>query len=286
VDKPDTQALQLSWRVAGNLSLWKGKLRIRALMSRAYRSPGTFYRFNNYRYFAAPMEPQANYKRESVPLNPEVILNGEAGILLSPWPSLQIGLDVVAYRLSNSILFDQNFPRQGTGPNANLFMGYYNTTSQSNLQQLQGMVAWTDTFAFGSIHFSLAGQRNIGTEAIAGLDTIPQFRSVPDYQGHAALVFAHPKLFRVGLQGRFVGPGNTYLAKLNDMLITARAGSFFCLDASLGRSFGKRIFLYGRVKNLLNAQARGISTDFISTSHLPYIPQERRFVYFGVNFML
>ncbi|MBP6722578.1 MAG: hypothetical protein KA239_09655, partial [Bacteroidia bacterium] len=61
---------------------------------------------------------------------------------------------------------------------------------------------------------------------------------------------------------------------------------FYNLDAALGRTFAKRIYLYLRVKNLTNSVSRGISTNFISTRQLHYIPQERRFFILGVNFIL
>ncbi|MBK9450627.1 MAG: TonB-dependent receptor plug domain-containing protein [Bacteroidetes bacterium] len=283
-DKQQANQPQLSWRLGGFGKLTEG-IRIRAVVSRAYRAAGTFYRFNNYRYRAAPMELQPNYKREEADLVSETILNGEAGLVVKPAKWLQLEMDYFMYRLSNSIFFDQNFPTDSTGqgPNPNLSIGYRNTASSAVLQAAQ-MGAYLD---FGWLKADLYAQLNIGREAIEGIDTLEAYRSVPGFQGNAAIHFQKEKWFRLSIFGRYVGRiENYYFAKLNDGVVSQSVGGFYNLDAALGRTFAKRIYLYLRVKNLTNSVSRGISTNFISTRQLHYIPQERRFFILGVNFIL
>ncbi len=283
-DKQSQLAAQVSWRVGGFAKVTEG-IRIRAVVSRAYRAAGTFYQFNNYRFWAAPGEPQANYKREQASLAPETIFNGEAGIVLLPAKWLRLELDYFRYRLSNSIFLDQNFPTDSTGqgPNVNLSIGYRNTASSAVLQAFQAGAY----FDFGWLKADLYGQFNLGNEAITGIDTLDAFRSVPRFQGNVALHFEKEKLFRLSIFGRYVGViDNYYFAKLNDGVVSHAAQSFYSLDATLGRSFAKRVHLFVRVKNITNSISRGISTNFISTRQLAYIPQERRFFILGVNFTL
>jgi outer membrane cobalamin receptor len=283
-DKQELSDAQLSWRLAGFAKVTEG-IRFKAVFSRAYRAAGTFYRFNNYRYFAAPLEPQANYKRVTADLAAETILNGEAGLVAMPAKWLRLELDFFMYRLSNSIFFDQNFPTDSTGqgPGANLSIGYRNTSSSSTLQALQGGV-YLD---WGWLKADLFGQWNVGREAIAGIDTLEAYRSVPSFQGNVGIHFEKEKWFRLSVFARYVGKvENYYFAKLNDGVVSQSVEGFYNMDAVLGRTFAKRIHLFLRVKNLTNAVSKGISTNFISTRQLAYIPQEQRFFILGVNFTL
>jgi outer membrane receptor protein involved in Fe transport len=278
---------QLSWRVGGFVKFTQG-LRLRALVSRAYRSAGTFYLSNNYRYFAAPGEPQPNYKREISDLAAEEILNAEGGVVVIPnfkkkW--LRLEVDYFIYRRTNNIFADQNFPSDSTGqgPNANLFLGYSKDTSTSILQAIQ-LAVKVDAGIFKA---DLAGQYNMGSEAIQGVDTFDSYRSVPQFQGNVGLHFEKEKWFRLSIYGRYVGRvENYYFQKLNNGIVSFGTDAFYNIDALVGRTFVKHIFVYLRVKNLTNSVSKGITTNFISTHQLAYVPQERRFFILGVNFSL
>lgn len=284
VDQVDTVGRQLSWRVGGQVKATE-HIRIRALASKAFRSPGTFYTFNNYMYMAVGNEPMPNYKRMMSQLQAEEILNAEAGITVSPAPWLQLELSGFVHRMDNKILFDQNIPTDSTGQGANvsLFLGYRNDTSTSVL----GSVQASAHLDFDLFKADLSAQLNRGQEAVIGLDTVDAYTGVPSFQANAALHFEKENWFRLSLYGRYVGKVQSYYSeKVNDQLLTIPADGFYSVDAVLGRTFVKRIFLYLRVKNLTDTVTRGISTNFISTWQLKYLPQERRYFLVGVNFSL
>lgn len=273
---------QFSWRAGGFFKVTNG-FRLRGVVSRAYRAPGTFYRFNNYRYFAAPGELEANYKREEVALTAETIFNTEFGIILLPSKKLRFELSGFRYRLSNSIYFDQNFPNDSTGATANLYLGYKNANSSSILQTVQAIA----TLDLGWFKANVAGLVNTGSETIDGIDTLDHYRSVPSYQVNADLHFIKEKWFHFAIYGRLLGDiDNYYFSTINQEIVSRSVAGFYNVDATLGRTFAKRIFVYVRVKNLTNSISRGITTNFISTRQLAYIPQEKRYLILGVNFNL
>lgn len=274
---------RLSWRVGGFVKVTEG-LRFRAVASRAFRSAGTFYEFNNYRYERVGMEPQPSYKRSTAYLGPERILNVEMGVVTKPTKWLTLELSAFGYRMDSLILFDQNAPRdtslvQGS---PNVFVGYRNDSAAAIL----GAIQLSAEMKFKYFSAEISAQVNGGREQFS-LDTVQFYRGVPNFQANLALNFEKENWFRASVYVRYLDtiPGY-YLQKVNDHFFYTGASRSYNVDAMLGRTFVKRIFLYVRAKNLLNTASRGITTNFISERQLAYVPQEKRFFIFGVNFSL
>lgn len=275
---------KLSWRAGGFVKLTEG-LRMRLVASRAFRSAGTFYQFNNYQYARVGNEPMPNYKRITSYLVPERILNLEAGILAKPTKWLDLEVSAFGYRMDSMIFFEQNAPKDTTIPQGSPseFIGYRN----DNVTGYLGALQFTAHVQHKWFQADLSAQLNKGREQF-DLDTVQFYRGVPRLQANIALHFEKEDWFRLSLYGRYMDsiPGY-YIQKVNnDHFFYTSTRRSYNIDAMIGRTFVKRIFLYVRVKNLTNSVFRGITTNFISERQLAFVPQERRFFIFGVNFSL
>ncbi|TND07483.1 MAG: outer membrane receptor protein [Bacteroidetes bacterium] len=282
MDKPAGQDIVFSPRIGAFVKI-NEVIRLRGMYAQGFRMPGGFYTYNNYRYRKFPQEPQGSYKREEADLQPEQLSNIEGGFIFMINRHLKIDLHYFSHRMSNTITPTQEYPEGPAPPgqDPNFFMGYSNFNTLSKLQGLEAYVHFESRYFKADI----AGQYNIGSEEIAGIDTLDFYRSVPQFQFHSAL-HGDIKTFRVSLYGNYFDDFNGALVKLNDSILTKSAEGFFALDIVLGNQFSRRLFGYIRVKNLLDAEAKGISAPFVTKHPLEYIPQEKRVISLGITFSL
>ena len=205
-------------------------------------------------------------------------------MVAKPAKWLTLELSAFGYRMDSLILFDQNAPRDTTivQGSPNEFVGYRNDSAAAML----GAIQLSAEMKFKWFWAEISAQMNRGRELFS-LDTVQLYRGVPDFQANLALHFEKENWFRAAVYARYLSAIDAYyLQKVNDHFFYTSAANSFNMDAMVGRTFVKRIFLYVRVKNLLNTPSRGITTNFISERQLAYLPQEKRFFTFGVNFSL
>lgn len=282
MDKPFGEELVFSPRVGAFYKL-NSVVRLRGMYAQAFRMPGAFYTYNNYRYRKEPNEPEANYKRETKDLSPERLSNIEAGFIFVISRHMKVDLHYFMHEMRNSITPTQEYPDRPLPPGVDpdFFMGYSNFNSRSKLQGFEAYFHYENAV----FKADLAGQYNIGSEAIEGVDTLDFYRSVPRYQLHSAL-HGDLKTMRVSLYGNYFSSFTGSVVKLNDTIVGKATDGYFVLDGVIGNQFSRRLFVYVRVKNALNGQSKGISAPFITKKPLEYVPQEKRAILFGVTFSL
>lgn len=256
-------------------------LHIRAMYAQAFRMPGGFYLFNNYQNLKGPQDPEPSFKRIRPDMKPENLNNIEGGIVFKPLRELRLEFHYFSHQLTNSITLSEQTPENATQAKGE-FMGYNSRTiSTSRLQAFELFVHYENKF----FTTNLAGQYNIGNEQIDGIDTVKFYRSVPDYQLHAA-VLSNIKAFRISLFANYFSDFNGALSKRNNKIETLATTGYLTVDGIIGNQVSKRLYAYIRVKNAFNADAKGISTPFITGKPLDYIPQERRAISLGMTFSL
>lgn len=254
-------------------------INVRVMYAQAFRMPGGFYLFNNYENKV--QNADTFYIRIRPDMKPENMQNIEGGIVFTPMRGLKLELHYFSHHLRNSITLSQVSPEDSTNvPGAKI--GYNSfTSSTSELQAFELFVHYENKFFTAN----LAGQYNIGKEQIDGIDTVRFYRSVPDYQLHAA-VLSNIKAFRISLFANYFSDFNGALIKLNNQIDTLATTGYLTVDGIIGNQVSKRLYAYIRVKNAFNADAKGISTPFITGKPLEYIPQERRAISLGMTFSL
>lgn len=259
-------------------------LRIRGMYAQAFRMLGGFYTFNNYRYEPIPNtnEPP-NYKRISRNnLKPELMQNLEGGIVFTPMRELKLEFHYFAHQLTNSITLSEETPDNMTSPKDRPYIGYAaKDSSTSTLQGFELFVHYENKY----FTTNLAGQYYIGEEIIEGIDTADFYRSVPDYQIHAAIL-SNIKTFRISLFANYFSDFSGALIKRDNQILTQATDGYLTVDGIIGNQVSKRLYAYIRVKNVFNADAKGISTPFITGKPLNYIPQEKRAISIGMTFSL
>jgi outer membrane cobalamin receptor len=281
--KESKHYLQTSPRV-GVFYKINNMLRIRGMYAQAFRMLGGFYTFNNYRYESIPNSNEPpNYKRISRNnLKPELMQNLEGGIVFTPLRELKLEFHYFAHQLMNSITLSEETPDNITNPMDRPYIGY--AAKNSSTSELQGFELFVH---YENKYFTtnLAGQYNIGKEKIDGIDSVDFYRSVPKYQLHAA-VLSNIKAFRISLYANYFSDFSGALIKRDNQIFTQATDGYLLVDGIIGNQVSKRLYAYIRVKNAFNADAKGISTPFITGKPLNYIPQEKRAISLGMTFSL
>lgn len=273
--------LQTSPRIGAFYKI-NNMLRIRGMYAQAFRMPGAFYLYNNYKNLQNPNEPRPSFKRIPSDLQPENLRNIEGGLVFIPLRQLRFEFHYFAHQMANSITLAEENPPPNAPMAQGEFMGYNSRdSSTSELQGFELFVHYEHRF----FRADLAGQYNIGTEKIEGVGSVDFYRSVPDYQLYAA-VQTDIKSFKLSVYANYFSDFNGALKKRNNVIETQPAEGFLSVDAILGNQVSKRLYAYIRVKNAFNGVAKGISAPFITGRSLSYIPQENRVINLGMTFSL
>lgn len=305
----DTTGWVYSPRVGGTFKV-KDKFRLRGMYTLAFRRPGSYYTFNYYSQAPRtnPTKP-VPFVRDTARLELETISNLEFGFTWNANEYLKIEGHYYNHLRKNSLFPQISYLRPEiappTDPDTNR-VGFTNLESESRLQCIQGLISYQR----GVFRMDLSGQYNWGYEFIEQVDSISDgYRSVPDWMVKANVHVDIPKIIRISVYGRVVGPYLGGITLENETLAKPEVPGFYGVDLVVSKTFMNKLQTYVKINNLTNSDlftraadfnrkgdsynprrfnnvAKGIFTNALTGNDMDYIPQLRTMVIVGLTYSL